>query len=91
MRTALGAQRGSVVRMVVWEGMSTALAGIAAGVAVALGLMRLMAGLLYDVRAGDPSVFIAVALALTATALLACWGPALKAAWIDPVAALRNE
>jgi ABC-type lipoprotein release transport system permease subunit len=47
--------------------------------------------LLYDVKPHDPSVFAAVALTLSATALLASWGPALRAALVDPVIALRYE
>ena len=91
IRRALGAQRGDIVRMVVWQGMRMALAGIGVGLVAALGLTRLMASLLYDVKANDPLTFVAVALTLAATALLACWAPALKAASVDPTVALRCE
>jgi putative ABC transport system permease protein len=91
VRMALGAQRSQVVRMVVAEAMTIALAGIAAGLAAALGLTQLMSGLLYGVKANDPATFASVAVALSATALLACWGPALKAALVDPIIALRYE
>jgi len=91
VRMALGAQRRLVVRMVVREGMAMALAGTAAGLAAASGLTRWMASLLYDVKTNDLSIFAAVAVALTASALLACWAPALKAAWVDPSVALRHE
>lgn len=91
VRMALGAQRREVVRMVVREGMAMALAGMAAGLAGAWGLTHLMASLLYDVKANDPATFAAVAAALAATALLACWIPALKAARVDPMVALRYE
>jgi len=65
--------------------------GIAAGVAAALVLTRLMTSLLYDVRAGDPATFAVVASILAITALLASWGPALRAAAVDPLTALRCE
>lgn len=68
-----------------------ALAGIGVGLAAALGLTRLMTSLLYDVKANDPLTFVAVALTLAATALLASWIPALRAASVDPTAALRCE
>jgi putative ABC transport system permease protein len=91
VRVALGAQRNKVVRMVVWQGLGIALAGIAAGLTAAVGLTRFIAGLLYGVKPHDPSVFAAVALTLAATAVLASWGPALRAALVDPVIALRCE
>ncbi len=91
VRMALGAQRGEVVLMVVRQGMVIALSGIAAGVAAALGLTRFMASLLYGVRPDDVSTFALVALVLAITALLASWVPALKAAVVDPLIALRYE
>ena len=91
VRMALGAQRGQVVRQVVREGMSLAATGIAAGLAAAFGLTRLMASLLYDVTPTDPSTYAVVAVALAVTSLAACWKPALRAAWVDPAAALREE
>jgi len=91
IRMALGAPRGEIVLMVIGQGMGFALAGIVTGLAAALGLTRLMASLLYDVKPNDPQTFAAVGVALGAAALLACWVPALKAAWIDPVISLRYE
>jgi putative ABC transport system permease protein len=91
IRMALGAQRGAVVRMVVQQGMAIALSGIVAGVAAALGLTRFMASLLYGVRPNDTPTFAVVALLLAVTALLASWAPALKAAVVDPLIALRHE
>jgi ABC-type antimicrobial peptide transport system permease subunit len=88
---ALGARRGEIVGMVIRQGMVVALTGIAAGIAAAYGLTRLMATLLYDVKPTDPSTFTAVVIALTATSLLASWVPALKAARVDPLRALRYE
>ncbi len=91
VRIALGARRNQVVRMVLWQGLGTALAGIAAGLAAAVGLTHYMASLLYGVKPHDASVFLVVALTLAATALLASCGPAVKAALVDPVIALRYE
>ena len=91
VRMALGARRGEIVRMVIRQGMVVALTGIAAGIAAAFGLTRLMATLLYDVKPTDPLTFAAVVIALTATSLLASWVPALKAARVDPLRALRYE
>ena len=91
VRMALGARQGEIVRMVIRQGMAVALTGIAAGIAAAFGLTRLMATLLYDVKPTDPLTFAAVVIALTATSLLASSVPALKAARVDPLRALRYE
>jgi ABC-type antimicrobial peptide transport system permease subunit len=91
IRMALGAQRGEVVRMMVRQGMAMVVSGIVAGIIAALGLTRFMASLLYGVRPNDAPTFALVALALAITALLASWGPALKAAIVDPLIALRYE
>jgi putative ABC transport system permease protein len=91
IRMALGAARGDVVRMVVRQGMAIALSGIAAGLAAALGLTRFMASLLYDVRPNDLATYVLVALTLTAISALASFGPARKAARVDPLTALRYE
>ncbi len=91
VRMALGARRGQVAGMVVREALPLAIAGISAGLAAALGLTRLMAVLLYGVKATDPATFAAVAIVLGITAIAACVGPALKAASIDPTLALRSE
>jgi putative ABC transport system permease protein len=91
VRMALGARRVEVARMVLRQGMAVAIAGIAVGTASALVLTRLMTTLLYDVKPTDPLTFAAVALGLVVTALAASWIPALKAAGVDPLLALRHE
>ena len=91
VRMALGARRGEIARMVIRQGMLVALTGIVTGIAAAFGLTRLMATLLYDVKPTDPLTFAAVVIALSATSLLASWVPALKAARVDPLHALRYE
>ena len=91
IRMALGAQSGDVRRMVVVQGMTLALIGVAIGIAAALGLSRLISKFLFGVKAWDPAVFVIVPLLLTAVALLAVWVPARRATRIDPLDALRYE
>jgi putative ABC transport system permease protein len=91
IRMALGAESSEIISMVVRQGMRMALAGIAVGILAALALTRLMASLLYDVKSNDPTTFLIVALLLALTALAACFLPALKAARVDPMVALRYE
>ncbi len=91
VRMALGAQRESVVGMIVWGGMAYALAGAAAGLAVALSGTRWLASALFAVRATDPPTIAAVTGILLFAALGACWLAARRAAAIDPVTALRLE
>ena len=91
VRMALGAQRADVVAMVVREGMSVVLAGTVAGVAGALLLTRFMESLLFEVDPSDPMTLTLVVLVLSAMGLLACLGPALKAAVVNPIEALRRD
>ncbi len=91
VRMALGARRSEIVRMVVAQGMAVAAIGIAAGTAAAMGLTRLMASLLFEVKPTDPFTFLAAAMGLAATSLLASWVPARRAARVDPLLALRYE
>ena len=91
LRLALGADRGSVLRLVVGTGVRLALLGIAAGTGVALALTRLMTDLLYGVRPADPVTFGVVTFVLAATSILACYIPARRATRVDPMVALRYE
>ena len=91
IRMALGAQGRDVLRLVVFQGITHALVGVAVGLAGALGLSRLMAGLLYGTQPNDPATFGAVVLGLSSLAILASYIPARRAAKVDPMVALRYE
>jgi predicted permease len=91
IRAALGASRGEIVGLVLRQGMKLAAAGMVAGLAAAVALTRLMAGLLYGVRPADPATLAAVTLLLGGIAFLACYIPARRATAVDPVDALRSE
>jgi ABC-type antimicrobial peptide transport system permease subunit len=91
VRLALGAQRGSIVRLVVGHGMVLALAGIGGGLIGGAILTRLMASLLYGTSATDSLTFAGVAGLLALIALAACYIPARRATRIDPIRALRDE
>jgi putative ABC transport system permease protein len=77
--------------MVLAQGLRLALGGIGIGLLGALGLSRLIGGLLYGVEAWDPLTYAGVALLLVLVTLIACWLPARRAAKTDPLTALRNE
>jgi putative ABC transport system permease protein len=91
IRIALGAGSHTVRNMVVRQGMSVALVGVAMGVAAAFQLTKVVATFLFGVSARDPAVFIGVPLLLSAVALVGVWLPARRAARVDPVVALRTD
>jgi predicted permease len=91
IRVALGAKTRDVLRLIVRQGMSLAGIGIGLGLVAAIAATRLMASLLFGVRATDPLTFVAIALLLAFVALMACWIPARRAAKVDPMIALRCE
>ncbi|HVH87533.1 MAG TPA: ABC transporter permease [Terriglobales bacterium] len=91
IRLALGAQKGDVLKMVLLRGLGLAAAGAALGVAGALVVSHLMAGLLYGVSPTDAPTFAGVTLVLTVVALAASYIPALRAMRLDPITILHSE
>jgi predicted permease len=91
IRMALGADRTTIRKLVVWHGMRLTLVGVALGIGAAFGLTRLIASFLFGVKYWDPLVFITVPVILAAVALLAVLLPANRAARLDPMQALREE
>jgi putative ABC transport system permease protein len=87
----LGATRNDLLRMVLVQGLTPALAGIAVGLAAALPLSRYLAALLYGVQPDDFFSYTATALLLGSSAALAAWLPARRAAAVEPWQALRQE
>jgi len=91
IRLALGADSAALRNMVVRQAMMLAAAGIAVGLAAAWLLTRVLATMLYSVKARDPLIFASVAAILCAVAFLASYLPARRALAVDPVVALRYE
>jgi predicted permease len=91
IRQALGAQRGSILALVLRQGLAIALAGIFFGIAGAAGLTRLLSSMLFGVQAIDPVTFISAAALFLIVALAASYIPARRAAAVEPMAALRNS
>jgi putative ABC transport system permease protein len=91
IRTALGARTSDVVRLVVLEGMTPAIIGIAAGAVSALGSAKLLEKLVFGISASDPLTLAAVAATLLVVALLASLLPAYRASRLDPLRVLRAE
>jgi putative ABC transport system permease protein len=91
IRLALGAERGNILKMVLRRGLALAAAGAGLGVAGALIVSHLMAGLLFGVSPTDLPTFAGVTVVLTAVALAACYIPALRAMRLDPITTLNSE
>lgn len=91
IRMALGAKRSDVLRLVVRQGMTMTLIGLAIGLAGAFVFSRVMIGLLHGVSPTDPLTFTGVSIVLLIVALLACLIPARRATRVDPIVALRTE
>jgi predicted permease len=91
IRMALGAQPGRVLRMVLGEASWMVAVGVVAGVGVALGLGRVIASMLFGVKACDPATYAVAGALLSLVALGASWIPARRAAGVDPMRALRHE
>ena len=91
IRIALGAQRERVVRLVIGQGLTLTLLGIAVGIAGAFLLTRLIATLLFGVAPADPLTFVGVATMFVLVACLASYLPARRAAGVDPIIAMRAE
>lgn len=91
VRTALGAQRGDLIRMILKQGFALAAVGIGIGLAAGLAISRVLASVLFGVNPRDPASFSAAALVLLAAALCATYIPARRAAAADPNLALCSE
>jgi putative ABC transport system permease protein len=91
VRVALGAGRGEIVRLIVGQGMTLALIGVAIGIPAAWAVTRLLGDVLSGVSTSDPLAYLAVAAMLVVAALLATYLPARRATQVDPLVALRAE
>jgi ABC-type antimicrobial peptide transport system permease subunit len=91
IRMALGAGRETILRSIMAHGLTLALIGLAAGLAAALVLTRVMEALLFGVRPNDPGTLVGVAALIATVAAAASLVPAFRATRVDPVATLREE
>jgi predicted permease len=91
IRVALGAERRTILRMILGEGASMALVGLVVGGVAAIPLSRLLEGLLFGVEPADPPTIALSAGLLIGVALIASWIPARRATAVDPIAALRSD
>jgi putative ABC transport system permease protein len=91
VRRALGAHPRDVLKLVVRQGLLPVTIGLAFGLAISFGLLRLLSTWLYGVRPADPRTLATVSIALLGAALLASYVPARRATRVDPLTALRYE
>ena len=90
VRVALGATSDRVVKMVLWQGVRLAMAGILIGTALGFGFARSMQTLIYGTKPIDPAVICASIFTLTVVAAVACYVPAYRASRVDPEIELRS-
>jgi putative ABC transport system permease protein len=88
---ALGAARGSVLSMVLRQGLGLTLVGLIVGLSGALAANRLAAALLFGVEPADPATYAAVSLFICLVGLVACYAPARRATRVDPIVVLRQD
>jgi putative ABC transport system permease protein len=91
LRMALGADTGDVLRLILRQGMALTGIGLAVGLVAAVAATRVVASMLFEVKASDPATYIGVSLLLGAVSLAASYIPARRAARVDPVSALRQD
>ena len=91
IRMAFGADSRDVLKLIIGEGMTLTLAGVAIGLLASLALTRLMESLLFGISATDPVTFVVIAFVLGAVPFLACYIPARRATKVDPMVSLRHE
>jgi ABC-type antimicrobial peptide transport system permease subunit len=91
IRMALGAARGSVLSMVLRQGLGLTLVGLVVGLAGALAVNRLAAALFFGIEPADPVTYSAVAVFICLVGLVACYAPARRATRVDPIVVLRQE
>ena len=91
IRTAVGAERRDIRKLVLAEGFRLIAGGVISGIGAALILSRVLRSFLFEVEPTDPATLIGVGLIFASVALLACWGPTHRAAKVDPLEALRYE
>ena len=91
IRMALGARRADVLQMTVKQALNLVAIGMVIGLAAAFLLTRVLASLLFGIRATDPITFIGISVVLLAVAILASYLPALRATKVDPIIALRAQ
>lgn len=91
IRTAVGAERRDILKLVFGEGLRLIVGGVISGLVAAIALSRVLRSFLFEVEPTDPATLIAVGLLFICVALLACWVPARRAAKVDPLEALHEE